>query len=711
MFVLSGISTSPHLMADVRSDSISDYFGLDEIVVTARRKASTAKVDGISYIPSAMIGGATGNMYEVINTIPGVTIHADGQVFINGLNRIAVYIDGRKSILNGLELLNYLKSILVSDIAKIEINYFDGVHTGGDDPVAVLNLIRNRTNDAGYTSGINVDGQLYRARQFYGSVFGEYKKLGHRVKLTYSAYVAHNPSELLTDRPYLEYAERLTQVYNRCRHDEMHHAAFSYEYTGLSNLIFGTEWHYNYFDRKETAEMLTSAPLNTYPSRTTNDAEFKTNNIYGELYIKGNKRGNDWITTCDFFKYKNDETQLMNADMAQSIHGSMLGNTFGIVGAIDANRDMSPQWTLSVGGRCSYVKLKSSGEYFNAGGLEAQSEIHELGSSFGYEENVNALYAEGKAAYGRVRTSIGLRAEQTNYYTYFSGNESAVKRDISRHKFNLYPSVSVIMTTKQTGTWALSYTSKIIRPAFSDLDPFIHLFDDITHVGGNINLKEARMYSFGAVWSDNVRFRVALQSEYSTDEIVKCYRELTDKVVYVTPENLPEHFQLVLSMSGNEIGLRTWWNVSATANIIYSTYHFPESISLSPNKMVTPMIDVKNTFNLPYNLVAELAASWRGPMAYGQVKISSVLNSNLSVRKTFLSNKLSVTFYVKDLLNTNHFTSHILLYGRKASLSEKEFEDMRKIGLSVSFQLSGGSKNSRDESRNVWIEELNRVNL
>ena len=67
---------------------------------------------------------------------------------------------------------------------------------------------------------------------------------------------------------------------------------------------------------------------------------------------------------------------------------------------------------------------------------------------------------------------------------------SAESKDYAGHDLRIYPSVALSINAAESGSWVLSYSGKITRPRFADLDPFIHIFDDITHVGGNVNLKK-----------------------------------------------------------------------------------------------------------------------------------------------------------------------------------------------------------------------------
>ena len=689
---------------------------LMEVTVTAERPAATLRADKITYNPSAMVSGGQGNVYEAIRSLPGVIVESSGNIKLNGMQNLSINIDGRKTILDGDNLINYLKSLPVTDIERIEILNSGGAKGDGTDYTTALNLVKRRKKDNGYSIGVNIDGQLWKAKQLYGSVFGEYNRGWHSVALNYSRYVAYNPSELFTDRPYLDSQERLTQSYDRKRDDSSHFLSASYEYKSSNGPIVGTTLNYNLFRRKEPAVMTTFVPLVPDATVTSNDALFLTDNIFGEIYIKrrSTEKGSDWTATCNFFRYKSSESQVMKDNTGMNIDGDMTGKTYGVVGSFDLSKTLSQHWNIFTGARISYIDMKSEGIYSGQkskiSGVNP-SAIDNLDSKFGYNENVNALYAEGKYDYGILNLTLGLRGEFSNLNTCFSGNESAESPDYSKRYFHLYPSLSLMLSKEGIGSWMIAYANKVTRPRFADLDPFIHIFDDITHVGGNINLKEAHRHSLNIIWSDNRHWRIMSGAEYTSGDIVKFYRELSDRIVYVTPENIPSHLQLTLSATGNNLRITSWWTTSVTANLIYSNYRFAKEPELSPNIRFTPVMDIKNLLHLPYQITAEINASFRGRLAYGQARTSSVWNTYLGLRKSFCDGRVSLSLYVKDIFNSNHFNSTILLSGRKAMLFEKEYEDMRKIGLSVSWRISGGTGKSKKEQRNVWIDELNRITL
>lgn len=698
---------------NVVSDSVR-FAQLEEVVITSRKPMSIVKADRITYQPSEMISTGGANIYDVLMSIPGLSIDGNGIITINGENGVGIYVDGRKSILTGEMLISFLKSLSASNIDKIEILTVPGAKRDASEAATVINLQKKRRREEGFGFGINSDNSVGKSHSFYGNGSMEFYRSRHYLSLGYSGNTAYRPSNLFTLRPCKDYNGNLRQNYNRERYDIMHNIALSYDYQLDNYSKIGTVLNYNYFRRREPATMTTFIPdKEKLPTVTTNTAYFINKNIYGGVYFKRilESPHTGLNISLDFFNYDNYEEQFMKNNIGEGIIGDMSGRIYGIVGAADWESAISPHWHLSTGARISYVEMNNYGVYEDSNNTSGVLSNDDFGSHSGYRENVNAGYIEARANSGILSASLGVRMEQSNTHNAFSGNESSEPQDYSRHDLRVYPSMSLLINFQESGSWALSYSKKITRPRFSDLDPFIHIFDDITHVGGNVNLKGAISHSINLSYSNNSWLRIGVSGTYASNEIVKCYQEITDKLVYVMPENLPRYLKFICSASVMNIGLKPWWTLSVNANVLYSNFHFPVSLDSPSNVRFTPIIDVRSYFNLPYGWSAELNASYRGKTVYGQAEVSSSWNSYLGFRKPLFNNKLNLVFYVKDILNTNYSDSKIVFSEREALLVEREFENMRRIGVSLSFRFDSGKRTSRKENRNSCVDEMNRVNL
>ena len=112
------------------SDSIL-YSNLQEVTVMAKRPSALLKADKIVFRPSEMSVGSSGNAYEAISLLPGISIKSDGNLSIYGVKSLSVNIDGRKTILSGENLINYLKTLPAVDIEELEIIGYSGAKTDG----------------------------------------------------------------------------------------------------------------------------------------------------------------------------------------------------------------------------------------------------------------------------------------------------------------------------------------------------------------------------------------------------------------------------------------------------------------------------------------------------------------------------------------------------------------------------------------------------
>lgn len=705
------ISIQPDSVAycdDAVSDSLSMSVDLDEVSVVARRPDVSVAADKIVFTPSSTLSGSGGSIYDALSSLPGVVIDSKGGISVNGSGGVKVMIDGRKSILTGEMLVNYLKSSVASGVYRIEVNTVPSAGHDASGGVAVINIVMKKQRDEGFAIGLNGNGRMWKAPRVFTGFMGEYVTGRHYFSLNYSFMAARNPSDLLTDRPYLSEDDRMSQVYDRRRKDMMHNVSGAYDFRFSDRLTFGASVNVNRYDRREHSSMVTDIPVVGDRVCTDNDMRIITRNIFGNANARYMVSYEGYVSAnFDFFNNHNDESQLMYDDAGVSIEGKMGGTVAGYVGALDFRMPFRGDWRLTTGIKTAFVNIGNGGKYDTNSDAVAEN----LSSSFDYEENVNAVYAEIQKKYRGWTVNLGLRMEQTNVNTAFSGNEAVERRDYDRHDFDFFPNVSVNLAAGGCGAFNMAYARRIVRPGYADLNPFVYIFDDITHVGGNIGLKHSVSDNFMLAWAYGNRLRVSMSCGVVHDAVAKCFREITDKVVYVTPENLPRHIHSALTVSMVNLSPVSRWHLSVNGTLMYDDYRFPSATGISPNKRLTPLVDCRNMVDLGSGWEVELSGSFIGKMAYGQAVVEPVGKVYAGVRKSLLSGMASVSFFIRDMFDTNYRRSTIMLDGKSARLSEWEYEDMRLIGVSFSIRIKSGKIGKRRESDRETIDEIKRVNL
>lgn len=688
-------------------DSLPVTVNLDEVSVVARKPDVAVSAEKIVYTPSATISGSSGSLYDAISSMPGVTLDASGKISINGISGVKLLIDGRKTILSGESLLNYLKSLPSTSVNRIEINSVPSAQHEASGAMTTIDVVINKRRDEGFTLGFNGNLRGWKAPRAFTGILGEYSRGKHHFALNYAFMTARNPSDLFTDRPYVLQENRMLQTYNRERDNVMHNVVAEYDLFLSDRLKAGASLNVNFYDRREKSSMITTIPSLGDCVVTDNDMRSITRNIYGNVYFKYRfSEKSDIAANYDFFNYHSDERQMMGDDDGYRLNGDMGGYVTGYVGSVDYGFKPTRQWKFITGIKTSFINIDNGGQYDDGEGAAMEN----LCSAFGYKENVNAVYAELQRKGAVVAVTLGMRVEQNNAHAIFSGNEAAEKCDYTIHDWGVFPNASVNVRLGERGGVNLSYARRREMPNYGDLNPFVYIYDDITHVGGNIGLRPAVSDNLQVAWAYGSQLRISLSGAVVNDAVARCFREISDRVVYVTPENLPLHLKGAFTVSLVNLSPVEWWSVSVNGTLAYNDYRFPAATAIPTNRLMTPIADCRNMFMLGRGWSAELSGLFTGKAAYGQAVVSPFGKIYIGMRKSFWSGKGSLTLFVRDILNTNYHASTIMLEGKTAHLTEREYEDMRLVGVSLSLRFKSGNVR-RQERRQELIDEIKRVNL
>ncbi|MDE6458120.1 MAG: outer membrane beta-barrel protein, partial [Muribaculum sp.] len=407
-------------------DSLPMTVNLDEVSVVARKPDVAVSAEKIVYTPSATISGNSGSLYDAISSMPGVTLDASGKISINGISGVKLLIDGRKTILSGESLLNYLKSLPSTSVSRIEINSVPSARHEASGAMTTIDVVINKRRDEGFTLGFNGNLRVWKAPRAFTGIWGEYSRGKHHFALNYAFMTARNPSDLFTDRPYVLQENRMLQTYNRERDNVMHNVVAEYDLFLSDRLKAGASLNVNFYDRREKSSIITTIPSLDDCVVTDNDMRSITRNIYGNVYFKYRfSEKSDIAANYDFFNYHSDERQMMGDDDGYRLNGDMGGYVAGYVGSVDHVFKPTRQWKFITGIKTSFINIDNVGQYDDGEGAAMEN----LCSAFGYKENVNAVYAELQRKGAVVAVTLGVRVEQNNAHAIFSGNEAAEKCD------------------------------------------------------------------------------------------------------------------------------------------------------------------------------------------------------------------------------------------------------------------------------------------
>jgi outer membrane receptor protein involved in Fe transport len=97
-----------------------------------------------------------------------------------------------------------------------------------------------------------------------------------------------------------------------------------------------------------------------------------------------------------------------------------------------------------------------------------------------YKENINAAYINYSKEFKKLNMQLGLRMENTN------GQGTLLGKDLlDRHYTNFFPSVFFRQKLAKNHQLGYSFSRRIDRPSYEDLNPFLFFLDPYTYQSGN----------------------------------------------------------------------------------------------------------------------------------------------------------------------------------------------------------------------------------
>ena len=129
-----------------------DEIVLKNVVITARKsRPMTSSSNGKIQINVAQSYLTDiGDALDVLKHSPGISVNSKGDISLASLGGTALYVNGKKLMLQGEELSAYLRSLPSSKISKIETSSNPNASFGADGAGGIINIILKTTEKSGF---------------------------------------------------------------------------------------------------------------------------------------------------------------------------------------------------------------------------------------------------------------------------------------------------------------------------------------------------------------------------------------------------------------------------------------------------------------------------------------------------------------------------------------------------------------------------------
>ncbi|MGG9972817.1 TonB-dependent receptor domain-containing protein [Ferruginibacter sp. SUN002] len=647
---------------------------LSTVTVTSRKPMIEVKADKTVFNVESSINATGSNALELLQKSPGVQVDNNENISMKGKTGVKVYVDGKMLQLDTKDLAAYLKSINSNDIEAIEMitNPSAKYDASGNAGIVNLRLKKNKkfgTNGSmnlGYVQGVTPKanasvGLNYRDKKInvFGNVSGNIGRYENILKL-YRVQQDTLYDQLSTN------ADKNNNINFKAGADffiNKKHTIGVMANSSFSDNEFTADSKTSIFYNPTNTFVKTLKAINNIPGSRTN-ANFNLN----YRYIDTTGREINFDADYGLFRGVGRSRQPNNYyDINNNLLYSVINRNYTptdidiYTAKIDAEQKLG-KGKFGYGVKTSFVTTKNTFDFFNEiGGIPEK--VDEKSNSFKYKENVNAAYVNYQQQLNQKWSlQAGVRMEQTNSDGTLTRGDGIVQPDnrVKRNYLDFFPSGAVSWMVNQKNSLSLTYSRRIDRPTYQDLNPFENKLDELTYQKGNAFLRPQ--------YTDNVELTHTFLGMINTTvgySHVKDYATMvtdtTKNATYVQQQNLATQ-QIINFNIGSPLMIKKWWN--GYVNLWYNYQIFDGAIGNNKVNVELSMYGayMQHTFTLGKGYSAEISGWYNGPSIWGGTwRTKSQGGVDVGVQKSVLKNKgtLKVSgtdiFYTAPWSATNDF--------------------------------------------------------
>lgn len=697
------------------------------VIVTAKRPMVEVKAGKTIVNVDASPTNAGLNVLEILEKSPGVSVDTEGNISVKGKGGVLVLIDDKPTYMSATQLAAFLRSLQASGLDKIEIMTNPPAKYDAAGNSGIINIKTKK----GTIKGMNGNANLNYATGFYARYNGglNLNYRNNKVNLFGSYNGGHwaNKSTLTLDRKFLA-ADNTTlkgssdQVSERSNGGDYHNAKLGMDYYFNNKNVAGVVVNGNFGNWQEAQNSHSNLRdmSGNIESRIRSVAVNKTrsNNITTNLNYKHSfdSAGHELTVDLDQAYYQNQgNTDLLTRPLnaaGQQVSGNimLLGDIPSFIniysGKIDYVRPLSKLMKLEAGLKSSLVNTDNRVMYTrNDGSTWTEDKLRS--NHFVYKENINAAYAIFSSTIKKWELVAGLRLENTVAKGHQMQNDSSFTRNYT----NLFPNAGITFNASDKNQLSLSYSRRITRPDYDDLNPFVFFLDSLTYGQGNPYLQPQFTHNIELGHTFKRVLTTTINYTQTDDIIAELLKQDTEnKITFQTKENFSKMKQLGLAVSLN-MPVVKWWTLNLYANVfnnhytgIYSNGKRNDPVDI---RLTGFMGNMSNTLSYGKGWSTEISG-WYGTRFMEGLMVSGQMGAlNAALAKEVLKKKGSVKIGVRDIFRTQVFNG----YARYSDVDVniKNVRDTRQFTVSFNYRF-GNNKVAPTRRRTGGAgDEQNRV--
>lgn len=644
---------------------------LQGVTVTSRKPMIEVKADKTVFNVEASINATGSNALELLQKSPGVLVDNNDNITMKGKTGVRVYVDGKMMQLSSADLAAYLKSITSNDIEAIEMISNPSAKYDASGNAGIINIRLKKNKKFGTNGSTSI-----------GLVQGVTPKGNASVNLNY-----RNKKVNLFSNIGGNIGQNQNQLeFERIQKDTLYDQKTSMYTDGRSlNIKAGADF---FLSKNHTLGLMSNANINSntwYSSGVTDIYDNKTGVFNKKLLALNTIPGTRTNLNNNLnYRYADTSGREINVDIDYGLFrgtgrsfqpNNYFGNNNQFLYSV-VNRNNTPtdidiftakvdaeqrlgKGKLGYGAKTSIVTTKNSFEFFNDDANGNPIKILDRSNSFTYKENVYAAYLNyQRQLNAKWSMQAGLRAEQTNSKGILKRDDGLIQADntVEREYLDFFPSAALSWNASAKHSFNLTYSRRIDRPTYQDLNPFENKLDELTYQKGNAFLQPQ--------YTDNVELTHTFLGMINTAVGYSFVRDFatqaTDTInnaTFIQQKNLGRQ-QIISASISSPLPIKKWWN--GFVNVWYNYQMYDGKIGENDVHVNIPSYGayMQHSFSLGKDYTAEVSGWFNGPSIWGGTwRTKSQGAMDLGLQKQLFNRKATIKVSATDIFFTAPWTA------------------------------------------------------
>ncbi|HTM99726.1 MAG TPA: outer membrane beta-barrel family protein, partial [Pedobacter sp.] len=319
---------------------------------------------------------------------------------------------------------------------------------------------------------------------------------------------------------------------------------------------------------------------------------------------------------------------------------------------------------------------------------------------FAYREEIASAYVNYSKTLHKWQLQGGLRVENSSSVgtleeiSAISGNAKSIARNYT----NLFPFFSANVKLAASHNFSISYSRRIDRPAYQNLNPFIYLLDELSYWQGNPFLQPQLSHRGLLQYVYKSSTILGLSYTYTDNFSV----EVTDTVdkarIVMVPRNLgvQQHMALTLTQT---LTPNKWLNVTFNGTLfhLFNDINFGAGRELDLQQTAVRM-NLQQVFKLPYQISAEVTGTFNSKRLTGANQFARA-NSlvDLGLQRSFMDRKANLRLVFSDIFKGSKARSVQNVGG--LAIQNYSYFETRQVRLNFTYRFaSTNAKGPRNRS-------------